>query len=63
MLSYKQLKDVLCWGLNDKYSWLQGFTPREDKALLRCCPYDPEGKPKPLYTAIADAFTARATRG
>ncbi len=60
LLSYPQLKDVLCWGLNDRYSWLQGFSPREDKAPLRCCPYDAEGRPKPLRQAIADAFAARA---
>ncbi len=60
MLSYPQLRDVLCWGLNDRYSWLQGFSPREDKAPLRCCPYDPEGRPKPLHDAIAAAFAARA---
>jgi len=62
MLSYPQLKDVLCWGLNDKYSWLQGFSPREDKAPLRCCPYDGEGRPKLLRQTIIDAFAARAAR-
>ncbi|MBO9576064.1 MAG: endo-1,4-beta-xylanase [Sphingobium sp.] len=59
LLSYRQLKDFLCWGLNDKYSWLQGFSPRDDKAPLRCCPYDPDGRPKPLYQTLADAFAAR----
>lgn len=63
ILSYRQLKDFLCWGLNDRYSWLQGFSPREDGATLRCCPYDEDGKPKALYQTIADAFTARAARG
>lgn len=62
MLSYPQLKDVLCWGLNDKYSWLQGFAPRDDKLPLRCCPYDPDGNPKPLHASIEGAFTARAAR-
>ena len=38
MLGYPQLKDVLCWGLNDQYSWLQGFAPRDDKLPQRCCP-------------------------
>jgi endo-1,4-beta-xylanase len=63
MLSYPQLKDVLCWGLNDRYSWLQGFSPRDDKALLRCCPYDADSRPKALHEAIAAAFAARAPAG
>jgi endo-1,4-beta-xylanase len=62
MLSYPQLKDVLCWGLNDKYSWLQGFAPRDDKLPQRCCPYDLNGNPKPLHRAIEDAFAYRAAR-
>jgi endo-1,4-beta-xylanase len=62
MLSYPQLKDVLCWGLNDKYSWLQGFAPRDDKLPQRCCPYDPDGNPKPLHRAIEGAFARRAAR-
>lgn len=62
MLSYPQLKDVLCWGLNDRYSWLQGFAPREDKLAQRCCPYDPDGNAKPLYRIMEGAFAARAGR-
>ena len=62
MLSYPQLKDVLCWGLNDKYSWLQGFAPRDDKLPRRCCPYDPDGNPKPLHRAVESAFARRAAR-
>jgi len=62
MFGYKQLKDVLCWGLNDKYSWLQSFSPRADGLPQRCCPYDPDGRAKPLYRAIEGAFAARAKR-
>lgn len=62
MLGYPQLKDVLCWGLNDQYSWLQGFAPRDDKLPQRCCPYDPDGNPKPLYHAIEGAFARLAAR-
>ena len=28
MLSYPQLRDVLCWGMCDRYSWLNGFRLR-----------------------------------
>lgn len=62
MLSYKQTKDVLCWGMDDKYSWLQGFTPRKDGAPLRCTPYDKDFKPKPLREAIAAAFRTAPAR-
>lgn len=60
--SYKQLTDVLAWGLCDKYSWLSGFMPRGDKQLQRSTPYDTGFKPKPLYTAIEDAFKAAPAR-
>jgi len=60
--SYTQLKDVLAWGLCDKYSWLSGFNPRSDKQLQRATPYDEAFKPKPLYVAFEDAFKAAPTR-
>ncbi len=61
-LSYTQLKDVLVWGIDDKFNWLQGFTPRDDKSPLRPTPYDMDFKPKPLRTAIANAFKAAPAR-
>jgi endo-1,4-beta-xylanase len=57
MLSYRQLRDVLCWGMCDRYSWLDGFDPRADKTLKRGTPYDVNFRPKPLRGAIADSFT------
>ena len=63
LFSYPQLKDVLVWGMNDKYSWLQNFgTPRPDGQPLRPLPYDASAQPKRLYTAIGDAFAATTTR-
>ena len=35
MLSYPQLRDILAWGMVDRYSWLDGFDPRADKTLKR----------------------------
>jgi endo-1,4-beta-xylanase len=63
MFSYKQLREVLEWGMVDKYSWLTGFDPRADKQLIRGCAYDAEFKPKPLYDAIAVAFRGAPARG
>ena len=64
MLSYPQLGDVLAWGMSDRYSWLQGRTPRADGLPKRPCPYDAEFRPKPLRGAIADALQgARSRRG
>jgi endo-1,4-beta-xylanase len=58
MLDYDELGDILAWGMVDKYSWLQGFAPRDDKLEVRCCPYDSEYRAKPLRTALAGAFAA-----
>lgn len=62
MLSYKQTKDVLFWGMPDKYNWLQGFRPRADKAPLRPTPFDDNFDKKPLYYAIAESFKTAPAR-
>jgi endo-1,4-beta-xylanase len=62
MLSYPQLGDVLVWGMCDRYSWLQGRTPRADRLSKRPCPYDHDFRPKPLRAAIAGAFASAASR-
>jgi endo-1,4-beta-xylanase len=63
MLSYKQLKDILAWGMCDSYSWLQQFQPlRTDGQAKRPCPYDAQFAPKPLYNAIASAFKGASLR-
>ncbi|HEX8063435.1 MAG TPA: endo-1,4-beta-xylanase [Allosphingosinicella sp.] len=62
MLSYDQLRDVLAWGMVDRYSWLTGFDPRSDRSIKRGTPYDSEFRPKPLRDAIAAAFSAAAPR-
>ena len=53
MLSYPQLNDVLCWGMCDRYSWLNGFAPRKDGTGQRGTPYDVDFRPKLLRQAIA----------
>jgi endo-1,4-beta-xylanase len=62
MLSYPQLRDVLAWGMVDRYSWLTGFDPRADKQLKRGTPYDAAFRPKPLREAMASAFAAATVR-
>ncbi|HVI99385.1 MAG TPA: endo-1,4-beta-xylanase [Sphingomonas sp.] len=63
MLDYAQLGDVLVWGMGDKYSWLQGFDPRDDGHPRRGCPYDAAFRATPMRAAIAAAFAAAPARG
>ena len=58
MLSYPQLRDILAWGMVDRYSWLNGFDPRRDKQLKRGTPYDANFRPKRLREAVATAFAS-----
>ena len=62
MLSYKQLDQVLCWGMVDKFSWLQNFSKRADETPQRPTPYDDNYRPKPLRDAIAAAFESAPKR-
>jgi endo-1,4-beta-xylanase len=62
MLSYKQLDQVLCWGMVDKFSWLQNFSKRTDQTPQRPTPYDDNYRPKPLREAIAAAFESAPKR-
>lgn len=62
MLSYPQLGDILAWGMTDRYSWLNDFDPRRDKALKRGTPYDARFRPKLLRAAIAAAFQSASAR-
>lgn len=61
-LSYPQLRDVLAWGMSDRYSWIEGFEPRADKAPRRPTLYDREFRPKPLHAAVAAALAAAPRR-
>jgi endo-1,4-beta-xylanase len=62
MFAYPQLKDVLVWGMCDKYSWLNGFKPRADGSTKRATPYDDKFRPKPLRDVFARRFAAAAPR-
>ncbi|MFC0633126.1 endo-1,4-beta-xylanase [Brevundimonas balnearis] len=62
MLSYPQMGDILCWGLSDSHTWLQGRWYREDGLPKRPTPYDAQYRAKPLRQAIADALIAAPPR-
>jgi endo-1,4-beta-xylanase len=62
MLSYRQLGDVLVWGMTDNRSWLQERPPRADGLPKRPTPYDSDYRPKPLRGAIAAALRGAASR-
>ncbi|AQR73671.1 endo-1,4-beta-xylanase [Sphingomonas sp. LM7] len=62
MFAYPQLRDVLAWGMCDKYGWLNGFSPRADGSIKRATPYDEKFQPKPLYDVFARRFAAATAR-
>lgn len=63
MFGYPQLRDVLVWGMCDKYGWLNGFSPRADRTHQRATPYDDKFRAKPLRDVFARRFAAAAVRG
>lgn len=62
LLSYKQTRYVMAWGMVDSYSWLRDYSPRADGLPKRPSLYDDAMKPKPIREAIAAAFRAAPTR-
>jgi endo-1,4-beta-xylanase len=62
MFAYPQLRDVLAWGLVDRFSWLQNFEPRKDGAPTRGCLFDDDYRAQPLRAAVAAAFTSAPKR-
>jgi len=61
-LSYKQITDVLVWGITDKFSWLPTARQRVDGQRQRGTPYDENFQPKPLREAIAAALVSAPKR-
>jgi endo-1,4-beta-xylanase len=62
-LSYREVSVLMCWGITDNNSWLQGRTPRADGQPKRPTPFDGQYQPKPLRDAIAAALHAAPKRG
>ena len=47
---------VVNWGLNDRYTWLSDFAPRNDGAEVRPLLRDRQYNPKPAWDAVARAI-------
>ena len=62
MFSYRQLRDVMAWGMVDSFSWLQSFSPRADGLPKRPNPFDSNYQRKLLHQAIAEAFAVAMPR-
>jgi endo-1,4-beta-xylanase len=62
-LSYPQVDTLMCWGLSDRYSWLQHTSARADGLPKRPLPYDDRMDPKPLRAAVAAALAHAPARG
>jgi endo-1,4-beta-xylanase len=61
-LSYPQVKQMLSWGLVDKYSWLQAETPRADGLPERPTLYDGDYAATPLRETVAAALSGASIR-
>ncbi len=61
-LSFPQVNALLCWGLMDTHSWLQGRNPRSDGLPKRPTPYDNHYLPKPLRESVAAALRGAPLR-
>ncbi len=56
-LDNRAVGSVTCWGLSDRYSWLDPAGGRA--GLNRGLPLDSDLRRKPMYEAIAEAFARR----
>lgn len=61
-LDFRETTSVLCWGLADNYTWLQGRNPRKEGVAKRPTPFDISYRAKPLRDAMAAAFRAAPAR-
>lgn len=53
---------VLTWGMSDKYTWLSGYKPRNDKGAARPLPLDANFNRKLSWQAIARAIDSAPVR-
>ncbi|HUQ11332.1 MAG TPA: endo-1,4-beta-xylanase [Steroidobacteraceae bacterium] len=61
-LDFREVSAVLCWGLADNFSWLQGRSPRQEGVAKRPTPFDSHYRPKPMRDAIAAALRSAPSR-
>ncbi|ESQ73516.1 endo-1,4-beta-xylanase [Asticcacaulis sp. AC402] len=62
MLSFRELDQVLCWGMVDSFSWIQDEAKKRGAGPSRPNPYDAQFRPKPMRDALAAAFAAAPLR-
>ncbi len=62
MLDYKEVSEILAWGMADHHSWLRTWWPREDGVIKRPGLYDDKYQPKPLYYAVQKALKNAPSR-
>jgi endo-1,4-beta-xylanase len=55
-LDESAVKAVICFGLTDRYTWLDEDYPREDGAHRRPLAFDRDMRAKPAYFAISHSF-------
>jgi endo-1,4-beta-xylanase len=52
IVSVRQPRAIVTWGLTDRYSWIHETFPRKDKASARPLPLDAEYRPKPMMHVL-----------
>jgi endo-1,4-beta-xylanase len=60
VLDQPAARQVVTWGLSDRYTAQASFFPRPDGAAVRPLPFDSDFAPKPAAFAMARAFRARS---
>ena len=57
VLAHPAVSTVIIWGLSDRWTWLSGQAPRNDRLPVRVLPLDDQFQRKPAWTAIVNAFS------
>jgi endo-1,4-beta-xylanase len=65
-LAHRAVTTVITWGVSDRMSWIVSVgdprTKREDGLRPRPLPFDADCRPKPVYTAMAEALRSAPQR-
>jgi endo-1,4-beta-xylanase len=65
-LAHRAVTTVITWGVSDRMSWIVSVgdprTKREDGFRPRPLPFDADCRPKPVYTAMAEALRGAPQR-
>lgn len=62
VLQEPAVNTVITWGLSDKYTWLNQFSPRPDHQPVRPLPLDRSLQPKTAIAGMINAFNSSAGR-